>query len=220
MELSPDNIIIADLGIFRLNATIFYSWVVMAILIIGSWLVTRNITTDMKISRWQHMLETIVGTLRGQIRDVMQADPTPYLAFIGTLFLFISFSNFLVIFPGFQPPTGSLSTTVALALSVFAAVPVYGIMARGLGGYAKGYIEPTFIMLPFNIISEISRTLALAIRLFGNILSGQILVAIIVTIIPLFVPVLMQAFGIVVGQIQAYIFAVLATVYIASATRA
>jgi F-type H+-transporting ATPase subunit a len=220
MELSPDNIIIADLGIFRLNATIFYSWVVMAILIVGSWLVTRNITTDMKISRWQRMLETIVGTLRGQIRDVMQADPTPYLAFIGTLFLFISFSNFLVIFPGFQPPTGSLSTTVALALSVFAAVPVYGIMARGLGGYAKGYIEPTFIMLPFNIISEISRTLALAIRLFGNILSGQILVAIIVTIIPLFVPVLMQAFGIVVGQIQAYIFAVLATVYIASATRA
>lgn len=166
------------------------------------------------------MLEVIVEGVMGQIREVSQQNPRPYLAFIGTLFLFIVVSNVLAIVPGFQPPTGSLSTTAALALCVFLAVPVFGIRAQGLRGYLRQYIEPTPIMLPFNIIGELSRTLSLAVRLFGNMMSGGLIAAILLTIVPLFFPVIMQALGLLTGVIQAYIFAILAMVYIASATRA
>jgi F-type H+-transporting ATPase subunit a len=122
--------------------------------------------------------------------------------------------------PGFQPPTGSLTTTTALAICVFFAVPIYGIAERGLKGYLSNYIQPSVAMLPFNIIGEISRTLALAVRLFGNIMSGTLIAAILLSLVPLFFPVIMQAFGLLVGLIQAYIFAILAMVYIASGTRA
>jgi F-type H+-transporting ATPase subunit a len=217
MELSPDRIIIADLGAVQINATLAFSWLVMAILVIGSWLVTRNLSTGPELSRWQNVLETIVSAIRGQIHDVTGEKTDRYLPFIGTLFLFISVANFLDIFPGYEPPTGSLSTTAALAVCVFIAVPFFSITERGIGHYLRSYVRPSPIMLPFNIISELSRTLALAVRLFGNILSGRILVAIIITLVPLFLPTVLQIFGLVIGQIQAYIFAVLATVYIASA---
>ncbi|MFQ3566701.1 MAG: F0F1 ATP synthase subunit A [Aggregatilineales bacterium] len=217
MELSPDRIIIADLGAVQINATLAFSWLVMAILVVGSWLVTRNLSTGPELSRWQNVLETIVSAIRGQIHDVTGEKTDRYLPFIGTLFLFISVANFLDIFPGYEPPTGSLSTTAALAVCVFIAVPFFSITERGIGHYLRSYVRPSPIMLPFNIISELSRTLALAVRLFGNILSGRILVAIIITLVPLFLPTVLQIFGLVIGQIQAYIFAVLATVYIASA---
>ena len=123
-----------------------------------------------------------------------------------------------IIFPGYEPPTSSLSTTAALALCVFLATPIFGIAENGVLQYLKTFIEPTFIMLPFNIISEISRTLALAVRLFGNIMSGGLIVTILLSIAPLFFPVLMTVLGLITGIIQAYIFSILATVYIAAAT--
>ncbi len=218
MQLSPDEIIIWSVGPVTLNATVVFSWVVMVLLVGGSWLATRNLSDGPRISRWQTVLETVVVFIRDQIRDVTQQEPGRYLPFIGTLFLFISISNLLSIVPGYQSPTGSLSTTAALAICVFFAVPIFGIAERGVFGYLRNYIEPTPFMLPFNIISELSRTLALAIRLFGNIMSGRVLIAIIVSIVPLLVPIAMQMLGLIIGQIQAYIFAVLATVYIASAT--
>ncbi len=156
----------------------------------------------------------MIGT---QIQEVMQRKPGPFLPFLGTLFLFIAVLNTLGVVPGYQSPTGSLSTAAALAACVFFAVPYYGMMAKGVSGYLKQYLEPSFFMLPFNIIGELSRTLALAVRLFGNIMSGQMIVAILLAIVPLFFPVIMQMFGLLVGLIQAYIFAVLAAVYIASA---
>lgn len=219
MNISPDSIIFWENGFFKLNATIVYTWVVMAVIFLISWLATRNIKVDTPISRWQNILETIVQTMRGQIEDIFQQTPDIYLPFLGTLFLFISISNLLDFIPGYSAPTGSLSTTTALAVCVFFAVPVFGIIKRGVGSYLKNYIEPSPMMLPFNIIGEFSRTLALAVRLFGNIMSGSMIVAILLSIAPLFVPVVMQAMGILIGQIQAYIFAVLAAVYIASATR-
>jgi F-type H+-transporting ATPase subunit a len=219
MDLTPDTIIVVEIGGIALNATVVFSWVVMFILVVGSWLVTRRLSTGPQISRWQNVLETLVTTIRGQIADITQQNPDRYLPFIGTLFIYISLSNFLNILPGYQPPTGSLSTTAALAACVFVAVPLYGIAQRGLWSYLKSYAEPTIIMLPFNIISELSRTLALAVRLFGNIMSGRILAVIILGLVPLFLPTIMQLFDLVIGQIQAYIFAVLAAVYIASATR-
>jgi F-type H+-transporting ATPase subunit a len=121
--------------------------------------------------------------------------------------------------PGYIPPTASLSTTAALAICVFVAVPVYGILQSGAAGYFKQYIKPTVFMLPFNVMGELSRTLALAVRLFGNIMSGAKIGAILLAIAPLFFPIIMHALGLLTGLIQAYIFAVLAMVYIASATR-
>lgn len=220
MEISPDAIIIWQSGFFKINATILFTWLIMALLTIGSWLVTRNIKGALEMARGQNVLEVIVEGVMGQIKEVSQQNPRPYLAFIGTLFLFIVVSNGLAIVPGFQPPTGSLSTTAALALCVFLAVPIFGIRAQGLRGYLRQYIEPTPIMLPFNIIGELSRTLSLAVRLFGNMMSGGLIAAILLTIVPLFFPVIMQALGLLTGVIQAYIFAILAMVYIASATRA
>ncbi len=149
-----------------------------------------------------------------------QQKPERYLPFIGTLFLFIVTSNLLAVVPGFYAPTASLSTTAALAICVLVAVPVYGIAQQGFLGYLKLYVQPTPLMLPFNLIGELSRTLALAVRLFGNMMSGAKIGAILLAIAPLFFPILMHALGLLTGLIQAYIFAILALVYIASATQA
>lgn len=219
MELTPDSTVLFEYGFVNLNLTIVYSWIVMVLIVGFSALASRNLHSGPQISRWQNLLETVVSAIRSQVRDMTQQDPDRYLPFLGTLFLFILVSNVLSVVPGFQSPTGSLSTTSALALVVFFAVPIYGISKKGLIGYLRHYIQPTPIMLPFNIISELSRTLALAVRLFGNIMSGSMIVGVLLSIAPLFVPVIMQALGLLIGVIQAYIFAALATIYIASATR-
>ena len=145
--------------------------------------------------------------------------PREYIGFLGTLFLFVSSASLCTIIPGYEPPTGSLSTTAALALCVFVAVPLFGMEEQGLGGYLKSYIEPTVIMLPFNIISELSRTLALAVRLFGNMMSGAMILSILLTITPFIFPIAMSVLGLLTGMVQAYIFSILAAVYIAAATR-
>jgi len=219
MDISPDSIILWEWDFIKLNATIVFTWLVMALLVLISWLVTRGFSDDPRISPGQNLLEVLVETLRNQIEEVGQQNPDRYLPFVGTLFIFIAFSNLLAVVPGFNPPTGSLSTTAALAICVFVAVPLYGVSRLGLSTYLKQYAEPTPLMLPFNIIGELSRTLALAVRLFGNVMSGTMIAAVLLSIVPLFFPVVMQLLGLVTGLIQAYIFAILAMVYIASATR-
>ncbi len=218
--ISPDAFVVWRWGPFVLNATILFTWFIMALLTAGAWLVTRNVSSDPPLSRWQNLLEIVILSMRNQIREVSQQEPGPYLPFIGTLFLFIVVSNLLTIVPGYYPPTGSFSTTAALALCVFVAVPLYGIAQQGLLGYLKHYIQPTVFMLPFHILGELSRTLALAVRLFGNVMSGSKIVMILLSIAPFFFPIVMQTLGLLTGLIQAYIFAILAMVYIASATRA
>lgn len=220
MMISPDGLVIWQWGPVTLNATILWTWGVMIVLVLGSWLVTRRLSTSTQLSRWQNVLEVVVATMQKQIADVGRQEPEPYLAFVGTLFLFIAVSNLFAIVPGYIPPTGSLSTTAALALCVFVAVPLYGVMQQGVRGYLRNYLQPSVFMLPFNIIGELSRTLALAVRLYGNIMSGTVIAAILLGIAPLFFPILLQALGLLTGLIQAYIFAILAMVYIASATRA
>lgn len=220
MEISPDNTIFWQYGPLKLNATIVYSWVVMAVLVIVSWAVTRRLSTGPQISRWQNALESVVSFLQGEIHGVTGQKASIYLPFVGTLFLFISLSNFLSFVPQYHPPTGSLSTTAALALCVLVASPVYGIAQSGLGGYLKHYVTPTWFMFPFKVLSEISRTVALAVRLFGNVMSGTMIAAILLIVLPLFVPVLLHGLELLIGQVQAFIFAVLATVYISSGVRA
>ncbi|HNR12280.1 MAG TPA: F0F1 ATP synthase subunit A [Thermodesulfobacteriota bacterium] len=219
MELNPDSRIWWEWGVLKINDTIAYTWIVMALLVLFSALVTRNISTEMRLSRSQNVLETIISFLRSQIHDVIGQNPQPFLAFIGTLYLFIALANFLSFVPVYHPPTASLSTTAALAACVFCAVPLYGIKNKGFFGYLKHYTQPTFFMLPFHVIGELSRTLALAVRLFGNVLSGTVVAAILLSIAPLLFPVLMQLLELLIGQVQAYIFTILAAVYIGSASR-
>jgi len=219
MHLSPDDVIFWQYGFLKLNSTIVTTWALMFALVLGSRLITRRLSTGLKISRWQNLLEIIVDGVRTQIQEVGLTEPTKYLGFLGTLFLFIALSNLCTIFPAYEPPTGSLSTTAALSISVFIAVPVYGIEETGLRGYLKSYIEPTFLMLPFNVIAELTRTLALAVRLFGNIMSGTMIIAILLSVTPLIFPIFMTLLGLLTGMVQAYIFSVLATVYVAAATR-
>ena len=219
MRLSPDELIFWQYGFIKLNATIVYTWGLMLVMAVGSKLITSKLSTGLKRSRWQNLLEIVVTGILNQIEDVGLGQPRKYLGFLGTLFLFIAIASLCIIIPGYEPPTGSLSTTAALALSVFVAVPIFGIEKQGIGEYLKSYTEPTMIMLPFNIISEISRTLALAIRLFGNMMSGTMIIAILLTITPFIFPIFMTALGLLTGMVQAYIFSILATVYIAAATR-
>jgi F-type H+-transporting ATPase subunit a len=191
----------------------------MLMLAVGSRLITRRLSTDLGRSRWQNLLEIVVTAIEKQIEEVGLRHPEKYLGFLGTLFLFVGAASLCTIMPGYQPPTGSLSTTVALALSVFVAVPLFGIEEKGMGGYLNSYVEPTVIMLPFNVISEVSRTLALAVRLFGNMMSGTMIIGILLSITPFIFPIIMTALGLLTGMVQAYIFFILATVYIAAATR-
>jgi len=219
MHLSPDQIIYWQYGFLKLNGTIVFTWGLMIILAVGAKLITRKLSTGLARSKWQNLLEIIVTSIEKQIEEVGLSQPQKYLGFLGTLFLFVAAASLCTLIPGYQPPTGSLSTTTALALCVFVAVPFFGIGEQGLGNYLKSYMKPTFIMLPFNIISELSRTLALAVRLFGNMMSGAMIIAILLTITPFIFPIIMMVLGLLTGMVQAYIFSILAAVYIAAATR-
>ena len=220
MNLSSDQQVLWHYGFADLNATVVTTWVLMTMMALGSMLITRGLRTEGVISRWQGALEIIVTSIEQQIKEVGLNRAGQYLPFLGTLFLFVAISSLCTVIPGFAPPTGSLSTTAALALCVFFAVPFFGIKEQGLAGYLETYTEPTLLMLPFNIISELSRTLALAVRLFGNMMSGTMIIAILLTITPLLFPIVMTALGLLTGMVQAYIFSILAAVYIAAAVTA
>jgi F-type H+-transporting ATPase subunit a len=218
MRITPDQLILWQYGFIKLNSTIVTTWGLMLLLTGGAYLITRKLTSEIITSRWQAALEILITGIDEQITQVGLTVPARYLAFIGTLFVFIATANLLTIVPGYTPPTSSLSTTAALAVCVFVAVPAFGIARRGWRRYLKSYLEPTVIMLPFNLISELSRTLALAVRLFGNMMSGTMIIAILLTITPFIFPVAMTLLGLLTGMVQAYIFSILATVYIAAAT--
>ena len=220
MNLTSDQQVLWRHGFAQLNVTIVTTWILMTAMALGAALATRNLKSEGAVSRWQGALEIIVTSIQQQINEVGLSRAREYLPFLGTLFLFVAVSSLCTVIPGFSPPTGSLSTTAALALCVFFAVPFFGIKDQGLAGYLKTYAEPTLLMLPFNVISELSRTLALAVRLFGNMMSGSMIIAILLTITPLLFPLVMTALGLLTGMVQAYIFSILAAVYIAAATTA
>lgn len=217
MTFNPDDIILWQWGLLKINATLLFTWLVMVLILCLAWLATRRLSDDVHPSRWQTFMEILVSLIRDQIRQISREDPDPYQAFVGSLFLFIAFANLLTIIPGYRPPTGSLSTTAALAICVFLAVPLYGIQRQGLLNYLRQYTRPSLFMLPFNIIGEVSRTIALAVRLFGNMMSGTVVVAVLISITPFLFPIVLQLLGLLTGMIQAYIFAILAMVYISSA---
>lgn len=218
-QISPDQVILFRWGWVVINATLVYTWLVMILLVTGSVLITRHLSSGRRLSRWQNLLEIILSNVRSEIRQIDNKGAESNLPFVGTLFLFILFSNILTFIPGYVAPTSALSTTAALAVLVFFAVPVFGIARRGVIGYFKEYFQPNVLFFPFHVMGEFSRTLALAVRLFGNLMSHEKVIAILLAVTPLFFPVVMQALGLLIGIIQAYIFAILAMVYIASAAQ-
>ena len=219
-QISPDQVVVWSWNFITLNVTILYTWLVMGILVGGSIWVTRNLSSEMNVSRWQHFLEIVVSIVRGEISEMTKKGADNYVPLIGTLFLFICTSNVLAVVPGYIAPTSSMTTTAALATCVFVAVPYYGISRNGVLHYVKEYFQPNFIFFPFHVMGELSRTLALTVRLFGNIMSHEKVIGIQLAVTPFLFPVVMQILGLLIGVIQAYIFAILSMVYIASALSA
>ena len=219
MEVSPlSTAVIFRLGPVPITSEVITTWAIMFALGLLSYLGTRRLSLEG--SRWQTILEAVITLSNKQIRDVVQRDPERYLPLLGTLFLFILAANLLALFPGVEPPTAKIETPAALALIVFFAVHFYGIRAQGLWQYLKGYTKPNPLLLPLNVLSELTRTLSLMIRLFGNIMSHELVVGIVVVLAGLFVPIPFMALTILVSLIQAYIFTILATVFIGAAVGA
>lgn len=216
MSITPDATIYWQYGFVKINLTLIMTWLTMFILAAGSWLITREMSTNYKMIKWRNLLEILIIFVLKQIQEVGLKKPEKYLSLLVTLFLFLASSAFLSLIPGYVPATASLSTTAALAICVFSAVHFYGISEKGLLGYLKRYIQPNILMLPFNIITDLSRTLALAVRLFGNMSSGTMVIGIILLVAPVVFPVAIQLLGLLTGFVQSYIFTVLAMVYIAA----
>ena len=219
MNINPDKQVLFEYGPLHLNATILWTWVVMAVLTVTSAVITSGLSAGRR-GPWENALEAVGVFFSSQVRGIMGIEPSPFVPFLGTLGLFILFSNIMEVVPLFHPPTSSLSTTAALAVCVFFAVPYFGIRKKGLWNHLKTYFLPTPLMLPFHLIAEVSRTISLAVRLFGNIMSEALILAVLLSIVPLFLPLVMQAFGLVIGTVQAYIFFTLAAVYIGSSQAA
>ena len=220
MTVNPDQVILFRAGFVTINATIFYTWIVMAILVLTSFLITRKLSIGPNISRRQHFLEAVVEILSGQLKNITGRETTRYFPYLGTLFLFIFCANVMELIPFVHSPTASFSTTAALAFTVFIAVPLFGILENGFFEHLKYYLEPVIVMLPLNIITEFTRVIAMSIRLFGNIMSESLVGAILLLILPLFVPVLMDILGLIICTVQAYIFFILAAVFIGGAVAA
>jgi F-type H+-transporting ATPase subunit a len=232
MRLSPDEIVFFRIPVagslaVDVNMTLVGTWLVMALLFLACRALTRKFSPDFRLTRAQNAVEVAVGFIRSQIEDVLGRRADAFLPLVGSLFVFILVSNWSSILPipfwangaleWYMPPTSSLSTAAALAIVVLASVAAYGIKSQGAAGYFKKFLRPVFVMLPLNLLSEISNGVSLALRLYGNIMSGCVLAAILLAIAPLFLPALMGVYGLLAGTVQPYIFSMLALVYIGAA---
>ena len=213
MNHSPlENTILFHLSLIPITRTIVTTWALMTVLTFACWLATRSFKVI--ADGWQAVIETVVMGIEEQIQAVVGRDASPFLPLLGTLFIFLVVANLSGILPGVKAPTASIETPAALALTVFLSVHFFGIRFQGLVPYLKGYLKPNPALLPLNILSEVTRSFSLAVRLFGNIMSDDLVLAIILALAGLLVPVAFMAFAILVGLVQAYIFSVLAAVYI------
>jgi len=208
--------IVFHLGPLAVTRPVVTTWAIMAMLALGSWLVTRRLRL-FHPDRRQAVVELVVSGIMSQIEEVIRKDPRPFLPVLGTLFIFLVAANLSGVLPGVEPPTGKLETPAALAIIVFAAVHFFGVRAQGIVGYLRSFAKPKLIMLPLNLVSEVTRIFSLMVRLFGNVMSGEFMIALVVALAGLFVPIPLMALEILVGLVQAYIFTVLASVFIGAA---
>jgi len=216
MQPSPlESVVLFHLGSMPVTRPVATTWAIMALLSVFSWLVTRRL--DLRPNRRQAVLEIVVIGIAGQIKEVIGKDARPFLPVLGTLFIFLVTANLSGVLPGVEAPTSKLETPSALALIVFFSVHYFGVRARGPLGYLASFAKPKLIMLPLNLVSEVTRTFSLMMRLFGNVMSGEFVIALVVALAGLFVPIPLMVLEILVGVVQAYIFTVLATVFVGAA---
>lgn len=216
MQSSPlSSTVLFHIGPADITRPVATTWAIMLVLALGSWLITRRL--ESRPDRRQAVLEAIVVGVLEQIEDVIRKDARPFLPVLGTLFIFLIAANLSGVLPGVEAPTSKLETPAALALIVFFSVHYFGISAQGPLGYLASFAKPKLIMLPLNVVSEVTRTFSLMVRLFGNVMSGEFVIALVVGLAGLFVPIPLMALEILVGLVQAYIFTVLATVFIGAA---
>jgi F-type H+-transporting ATPase subunit a len=216
MPSSPlTSVVLFYLGPVAITRPVVTTWSLIAVLTLTSWLATRRLA--LHPDRRQAVLEGIVTGIVAQIEDVIRLDGRPFLPLLGTLLIFLVTANLSGVLPGVEAPTSKLETPAALALIVFISLHYFGVRAQGLAGYLASFAKPKLIMLPLNIVSEVTRTFSLMVRLFGNVMSGEFMIALVVALAGLFVPIPLMALEILVGLVQAYIFTILATVFIGAA---
>lgn len=217
MKTNPFNHeLVWQIGPVLITRPVVTTWGVMAVMVALAWWVTRRLSVD-KPGRVQSFAELMITTLRGEMQSTMKLDPVPFVPLIGTLFLYILFANLTGLLPGTEPPTAALETDLVLALAVFFAVVGWGIQRHGVWGYLKSYAEPNLFVLPLNLLEAVTRVLSMTVRLFGNIMSGMFISAVVLGLAGLLVPIPFMALDLFTGLIQAYIFMVLAMVFIAAA---
>jgi F-type H+-transporting ATPase subunit a len=219
MTRSPLTLPVAfHVGPLAVTIPVIVTWGIMLLLSTAAWLMARRLS--LRPPAWQAALELVVDAISTQVRDTMRVAPGPYLPLIGTLFLFIFFANWSALLPGVEPPTAYLETDAALAVIVFLAVVYFGVRSRGLRGYLATFAEPTLLMIPLNVVEALTRTFSLVVRLFGNVMSGVFVIGIVLSLVGLLVPVPLMALELLTGAVQAYIFSVLAMVFIAGGLEA
>ncbi|MEM5471755.1 F0F1 ATP synthase subunit A [Hoeflea sp. AS60] len=214
MNSPLDSVVVFQIGPAPITQAIITTWVIMVVLVLGAYLSTRRL--DKTPSKRQAAMELIVATLDTQIRETTGAAPSPYRSFIGTLFLFILVANWSSLVPGVDPPTAQLETDAALAVLVFLSVIWFGIRGGGVGGYLKSFAAPNAVMIPLNMLESVTRVFSMFVRLFGNVMSGVFVIGIVASLAGLLVPIPLMALDLLTGLVQAYIFAVLAMVFITS----
>lgn len=208
--------VVFQFGPLAVTDTVATTWGIMLFLVLAAFTLTHRLRP--LPGRCQTIAEGIVAIIERAIGEVLPAAAVRrVLPFVATLWLFILGANLVGLIPGLHSPTRDLSATAALAMLVFASTHWYGIRAKGLRAYLKHYAEPSVILLPFHIISELTRTLALAIRLFGNIMSLEMAALLVLLIAGFLVPVPLLMLHIIEAVVQAYIFGILALIYIAGA---
>ncbi|MDW6024403.1 F0F1 ATP synthase subunit A [Mesorhizobium sp. BAC0120] len=202
-------------GPVPITAPVVVTWMILILVTVLARLATRSLT--LVPSTAQAVVETMIGAMDTQINETMQTDPGPYRALIGTIFIYVLVANWSSLVPGIEPPTAHLETDAALALIVFCATILYGVRSRGFAGYLKTFAEPSWVMIPLNLVEQVTRTFSLVVRLFGNVMSGVFIVGIILSLAGLLVPIPLMALDLLTGAVQAYIFAVLSSVFIGAA---
>lgn len=218
MTGSPfETSVLWQLGPIPITRPVLTASVLVLALGLGARAVTRRLSLDQP-SRAQQLLEMLVGTLRAEIRATLEQPPEPFLPLLGALFVFVLSANLCGLIPGIEPPTATLETDLALALLVFAATLWHGVRAQGLRGYLRSYLHPTPLMLPLNLIEAVTRVVSMTVRLFGNIMSGVFVGGIVLSLAGLLLPIPFMALDVLTGVVQAYIFTVLAMVFIGAAT--
>ena len=208
MEVIDHSIVFHLFGILPIRDTVLYTWITMGI-IIGFVLLLKVLKPNLL----EYILEMVISVLD----DAMDVDNLhPYIPLLGSLMIFTLFANLISVIPGMKSPTADINTTIGLALIVVLSVHIYGMLKKGVWKYLKEFASPIF-MLPVELIGQFSRTLSLSMRLFGNILSGDLIVAIVFSIVPYFLPIALTAITMVSGVLQAFVLTTLAALFISSA---